>query len=348
MFTRCLVCTAPFPANETLEHFPNAGRVAFDPVKGRLWAVCKECRRWSLAPIQDRWEALEELEKLVKDRARLLHQTDNVALLRYPPLEIVRVGRANLTEEAWWRYGRELRQRRESYKKLTFAGTIAAGAAAWGGLASGGLGWLGAWILWEHAPDKLTQGARWLRFGSTAWRGNRRCERCGHRFSSLAYRDRSGLILRPGDAEDDPGGESALGIVKRCPRCGGHLGAGLTLTGLEAERTLRRVLAYHHFAGASERRVESATRLIQEAGSAGDAARLLVRQGKHLGELRRTGAIALEIAANEHAEQRLLELELADLENRWREGGELAAIIDGELTPVPLLETLRRKATGRG
>ena len=63
---------------------------------------------------------------------------------------------------------------------------------------------------------------------------------------------------------------------------------------------------------------------------------LLIRQGKHLGEmLKRTGAIALEIAANEHAEQRLLELELADLEARWREEEELADIIDGELTPLP-------------
>ena len=35
-------------------------------------------------------------------------------------------------------------------------------------------------------------------------------------------------------------------------------------------------------------------RLIQEAGSASKAANLLVRNGKHLGELRRTGAIALE------------------------------------------------------
>src|SRR5688572_6384064 len=65
MFTRCLVCQSPFPRNETLEHFPTGDRIAFDPARGRLWAVCRTCRRWSLAPIEDRWEALEELEKLV-------------------------------------------------------------------------------------------------------------------------------------------------------------------------------------------------------------------------------------------------------------------------------------------
>ena len=135
--------------------------------------------------------------------------------------------------------------------------------------------------------------------------------------------------------------------METCPRCGGHANAGMELSGMEAERTVRRLLAYHHYAGASERRVESATRLIQEAGSAADATRLLVRKGKHLGELRRTGAITLEIAANEHAEERLLELELAELEARWREEEELAGIIDGELTPLPLLESLRRKAVGQ-
>ena len=112
MYTSCLVCATPFEANEQLEHLPHGQRLAFDPARGRLWAVCRTCRRWSLTPIEDRWEALEELEKLVKDKARLLSKTDNIALLRSGPLEIVRVGKAELTEEAWWRYGRELTSRK--------------------------------------------------------------------------------------------------------------------------------------------------------------------------------------------------------------------------------------------
>jgi len=343
LYTRCLVCGVPFPANEMLEYLPRGERVAYDPEKGRLWAVCKHCKRWSLTPIQDRWEALEELEKLVTDKARLLHQTDNVALMRAGPLEIVRVGRANLSEEAWWRYGRELTRRRESYKKLTFASTVAVGAAAWGGMATGGISWLGAWLIWEHAPDQMTQAARWLRFGGAAWRGNRHCERCGHRFSSLKYGDRNRLILTPSATDGH-----AVEITQRCPRCGGYAGAGLNLQGAEAERTLRRVLAYHHFAGASAAQVERATRLIQTAGSASDATRVLLAKHRYLGDQGRTGAIALEIAANEQAEQHLLELELADLEARWREEEELAAIIDGELTPLPVFEALRRKVIGRG
>jgi hypothetical protein len=108
------------------------------------------------------------------------------------------------------------------------------------------------------------------------------------------------------------------------------------------------VLAYHHFEGASERTVTSATRLIQEAGSPTDLTRILLKDGKRLGDLGRTGGIALEIAANENSEQRLLELELSELEVHWEQEEELAAIIDGELTPLPLLETLRRRVAGQG
>ncbi len=71
MYQRCLVCNTPFPPNEALEHFPLGKRVAFDPGKGRLWAICKECKRWSLAPIEERWEALDELEKLVRDNYKM-------------------------------------------------------------------------------------------------------------------------------------------------------------------------------------------------------------------------------------------------------------------------------------
>jgi len=315
--------------------------VAYDPTRGRLWAICKTCRRWSLTPMEERWEALEELERLVKDRARLLSQTDNIALLRHGKLEIVRVGRADLTEEAWWRYGKELTQRKESFQKISLAGTVAAGAVMVGGWATGGMSLLGMWFLWGNAPDAFTNAARWMRFGSTAWYGKGACARCGYRFRSLAYRERGSIYLLPERESGDPA------VSLRCPECGHHRDGGLVLTGPEAERTLRRVLAYQHFAGASERRVRSATRLIEEAGSARGLTRIVVRDGRRLADLQRTGAIALEIAANESAEQRLLELELAELEGHWRREEELAEIMDGELTPLPLLEALRRKVTGR-
>ena len=342
MYTRCLVCATPFEANDQLEHVPHGRRLAFDPARGRLWTVCRACRRWSLAPIEERWEALEELERITTDQARLLSQTDNIALLRAGPLEIVRVGRAELTEEAWWRYGNELTSRKRTWDKLGVAGTVAAGAVVAGGWATGGMTLLGVWLIMGHGSESVRDGARWLRFGSSAWRGSEECARCGHPLRSVAYRERGALGILPAG---EPG---AIELVARCPRCGQYREGGLHLRGHEAERTLRRLLAYHHFAGASERRVVAAARLIKEAGSPEDLTRIVVGEGRRLGDLQRTGGIALEIAANESSEQHLLELELAELEAHWKREEELASIIDGELTPLPMLESLRRMVARSG
>jgi hypothetical protein len=340
VYTRCLVCAQPFEANEQLAHMPHGTRLAFDPVRGRLWAVCRTCRRWSLTPIEDRWEALEELEKLTTDKARLLSQTDNIALLRSGPLEIVRVGRAQLSEEAWWRYGKELTSRRQKWNTLGMAGSVAAGAVMFGGWATGGMTFFAAWLLMGHGKETVRDSARWLRFGSSAWHGRERCGGCGHEIRSIAYADRSALGLFQG-----PEGHG-MDVVARCPRCGAYKEGGLRLSGHDAERTLRKVFAYHHFAGASERRVVSAAKLIQEAGSPQDLTRIIVRDGRRLGDIQRTGGIALEIAVNEASEQHLLELELAELEAHWKREEELAEIVDGELTPLPMLESLRRRVTG--
>jgi hypothetical protein len=341
MLTRCLVCATPFPPNELLEHLPNGVRIAYDAGRGRLWGICRHCQRWSLVPIEARWEALDELEKIVSDRARLLSQTENIALLRAGELEIVRVGRARLAEEAWWRYGRELTTRRDRFRKLSFAGTAAVGAAVLGGWMTGAFGMLGAWWLWENAPRKVPDTARWLRFGSKAWRGQSRCAECGALVEDITFKERAKVLMIPGEQPGD------VTVVRRCAACRGGPESGIRLRGADAERVARRILAYHHYAGASEKRVAQATKVIENAGSADRFTRDALGSGRRLGDLPRTYTIGLEIAANEVLEQRLLQLELAELEAVWKREEELAAIVDGELTPLPLLESLRRRITGQ-
>ena len=339
MFTRCLVCSRAFEENDLLEHLPRGHRLAFDPEKGRLWLICRGCRRWSLVPIESRWEALEELERLCRDQARLLTRTDNISLMRVGPLEVVRVGNAALKEEAWWRYGRELRARQDRFKKLSAVGSIGAGAAILGTWASGGISFVAAWLLWDRSPDFVTHGARWLRFGGKLWAGAEECRKCGYVFRQLRYADRGDLVV-------GAGADGGVALAVRCPRCGGFKEGGLHLEGVEGDRALRRVLAYHHFAGASERRVTEATRLIEVVGGSERIPGKILRDGKRLGDLGRVGAIALEISANQKEEEELLALEASDLEERWRREEELAAIIDGELTPLPFLEQLRRRIGG--
>lgn len=292
--------------------------------------------------MEERWEAIEELEKAVRDRGKVLSTTDTIALITVGDIEVVQVGRSTRTEEAWWRFGRELVRRRASYGKLTAVAGAATGAVVIGGWAAGGVSVIGAWWLWSQAPDGIKRGARWLRFGSAAWRGRVECPRCGHEFRKLGFAERQSVVVLPQDAEG-----RAVDLGLPCPRCGALHDGGLRLGGREAERTLQRVFAYQHFDGASEERVRSATRLIEEAGSPDRLARILLRDGRRVGDLQRTGAIALEIAAHESSEQRLLEVELAELEAVWRQEEELAGIIDGELTDVPLLEALRRRVAGK-
>jgi len=331
MFTRCIFCLAQMPANETVGHFPHGRRVAYDPGRGRLWAICEGCRRWNLAPIEDRWEALEEIDRLVTDRGRTLSHTDNIALIRAADMEIVRVGQATrLVEEAWWRYGNELRERRDRHKKL---GWIEAGVAITLSFSLGG-----AW--WFFAGDGLSRMARWQRFGTQAWNGRLVCPNCDGPRNSLSFDETKKLTVVRADSGD-------IGLELLCTHCR-HLNerGAMRLEGVAAQHVLRRTLAWQHYAGASEKRVRAATEAIETIGDAAHFTNLLAGRALSLEQLRkkpnRTEAIALEIALNDETERRLLELELDALEARWREEEQLAAIVDGELTPVPALEKLRR------
>ena len=81
MFSTCLFCHGGLGKNEVVEHFPVGSRLAFDSARGRLWAVCPQCRRWNLSPLDERWEAIDECERLFRGtRART--STDATAASR--------------------------------------------------------------------------------------------------------------------------------------------------------------------------------------------------------------------------------------------------------------------------
>ena len=125
MYSTCLYCLEALGRNDTLEFFPVGRRLAFDPRRGRLWAVCERCGRWNLAPIEERWDAVEECER----RFRSTHQrygTDNISLAGLRDgTELVRIGPALRPEIAAWRYGARL-LRRSTVRRNTFVRTSSA------------------------------------------------------------------------------------------------------------------------------------------------------------------------------------------------------------------------------
>ncbi len=112
MYSTCTFCYASLGRNEVLETFDISTRVAFDPAKGCLWAICPHCARWNLAPIEERWEAVEECER--RFRATSLRYSSGSIGLAWlgGDVDLIRIGPALRPEVAAWRYGRILTRRR--------------------------------------------------------------------------------------------------------------------------------------------------------------------------------------------------------------------------------------------
>lgn len=319
VLTRCLSCYTAFPQNEVLESMPVGACVAFDPARGRLWLVCRACARWTLVPIECRWETIEELERLCRDRARLLRRGENVTLHALPGLDIVRVGHAGLHEESWWRYGEAFLTRAERARRVARRGKVIdtvlmlllTGLPIWG--LSDPAGWI----------DR----ARRSRFGRDAWRGETTCAACGRVLHTVPFADRNELIVERAG--------SGIQLLYTCAVCADVEDAGHRWSGVPAEHLLRRVLAYENFAGAAAEQVADAVRLI-DAHTAPEWLLERIAAGRlSLGALSADAVLAAEIALNAELEARLLEDEVAVIEQRWRQEEMLAAIIDGELTPKP-------------
>lgn len=329
MFERCLFCRRTFGGDGRFRHAPATSRVAYDPVEGRLWAVCDHCDRWNLQPLESRHEALYELERAARDQATPVARTAHITLLQLDDVQLVRIGAADLAERAWWRYGRELRKRKRSFESTaarlaayTFGAMQLVGEVV--GLADRDID-----ITWDDAP--VADILRWRRFGWAAWHGRTDCPYCGSTLRALRY-DLSWWVypLQAGD------GRLEVGVP--CQRCDPWTPDNVyVIRGLEAETVLRRCLAYQNITGAGEHMIRDAARVIEEEGSAQGFAERAVDQRECLWKMGSTGTVALEIALSENVERRMLEMEARALEFRWRREEELARIMDEELSPRHVL-----------
>lgn len=118
MYSTCTFCYGALGTNRILETFPVARRVAFDPKKAIVWAVCPGCARWNLVPIEERWEVVDECERRFR-RTILRYSSGNIGLAWLgDDLELVRIGPALRPEFAAWRYGKILRRPRPVTRRL--------------------------------------------------------------------------------------------------------------------------------------------------------------------------------------------------------------------------------------
>lgn len=320
---RCLFCRGRFQPNQVLEHLPVGHRFAYDPERGRLWMICTRCAKWSLVPIELRWEAVEELETLTRAVGRAAN-TDGMALVTNRGVRVLRVGRAGRREEAWWRYGHDLRTRRRVRGPFVVAGAAsvltAAGMLSGLGLSSLFLGYVAVGI-WPLSFEI----ARLAVFGGTVWRGRVSCRKCGVLRERLGFGEVKRMQLVRGGGT----GEVALRLL--CRRCNRW---SLRLKGLEAQHVLVRALAHHNFFGAPRRRVEEAADLIEEAGSGMGYLAAVSGERRRLRQYTAVELVALEMAVTDAAEAKLAAMSLEEQRKTWEVEEQLACIIDGELTPL--------------
>ena len=174
MYSRCTPCHAFLGRNEVLEPFPIGRRLAFDPANGRLWVLCRSCRQWNLVPMEERWEAVEEAERLF-ERSAVGASTENVGLGRLAEgTELIRIGRVHRHEMAAWRYGDRLvgrwRRHRRTFQASIGAGLILGAIPIVAELAvAGAAAWAGALLLRDQQPVMRTAGGRPVRRGDAAY-----------------------------------------------------------------------------------------------------------------------------------------------------------------------------------
>lgn len=351
MYSHCIFCQSTLGTNNHIAHFPIGRRLAFDSAKGRLWAVCARCAQWNLAPLEERWEAVEDCEREFR-RVRARVSTAEIGLARLPDgMDLIRVGAPLRPEFAAWRYGSRFGVRRRNFILRTVG---ASAALAGAGVTIAGIA--GSVILPLLGPGLIVSGAL------TAASGVRTSPFSFTRPVRIVADD--GTIIELGRkftfdiemrAYDGPGGiQLAMGTMeeagtKLAPRQEVHY---VTISGREAVRAARLLMPRINGGGASPGAVQGAVAVIEEAGTAERviprALELVRKAGQTYSPIRAYPTairLAIEMVLHEEAERRAMEGELVELEAAWREAERVAGIADNLMLPPHVTAFLDKHRT---
>jgi len=349
VYSTCLFCNKPLGANEALEAFPIGRRLAFDPSKGRLWVVCRQCERWNLSPLEERWEAIEDAERLYRDTRRRV-STENIGLAKLRDgTELVRIGEPLRPEFAAWRYGDQFGRRRRRQMLIAGGGVTAFGALLVGGAVAGvgvgGFGWMAMKAMQtiiHGRPESIVATIQTEQAGIVKVRRRHLAE--------------TAIV---------PGIDGPFAIDLRFKN------GKARFEGREAERIASIVVPQVNRYGGAPSAISDAVNLIEfSRGTEG----FLEHVAQHApvvppypvrGRRRHRGSgfyggkmdrglfalptserLALEMALHEEAERKALEGELTELERAWKDAEEIAAISDDMFVTPGIRGTIDRLRSG--
>lgn len=269
MYTTCIFCSADLGTNEAIESFPVGTRVAFDAWRGRLWSVCRSCGRWNLAPLEERWEAVEAAERLFTDtRSRV--QSENIGLARLPDgTRLVRVGQALPGELAAWRYGGQLVSRRRQNVAMFGAAAVTGAVLVAGGpiIAATGvpLSLISAGLNISNVMIMRRQRMRIVHRLPAALSptGTELTIRRWHLYDAVLAQDESGAF-----ALDLPPVVTQKEEQAKLFRARAAAQEPLRVSGEEARRVVARAMTDYNARGAAKREVADALKAIEDAGGA--------------------------------------------------------------------------------
>jgi len=321
MYQTCAFCSGALGGDGGASGLAVGRRFAFDGWKSRAWVICQRCGRWNLTPLDTRLDAVAALERMAA-AGRVAATTDQVALVRTGPYDVVRVGKPPRVEMATWRYGERIKARQREKMKVVVPVTLAVvGLSVAVNIAAGGS--MGAFI------GQVPNLANSIYTGMVGYRKvpiePPICAHCG-KVMVLRSRHVTNARLQRTTRAD-------LALLLRCPRCKDE---GALLEGADAETALRSGLTYlnlRHSRRLKKKAFEAAIQVDACGGPEAFLARQAQREVK-VATYKGAEALALEMSVDEQAE-------LRELERQWRDADEIADIADNLLTPPSVEDELK-------